>query len=181
MLLCFDPGETTGFALFTHHMLTHVGTTTKRADIVNLLYALPPHATVVCEDFRAVRLSKGAHNTLMLIGVIDYVTECTTGRPPHYQRPQERRSFLPLAKALLGLRTPEGKAWRRHHQDAVAHGLWYLHQQEPSIASEDITLSPSLHVGSTFLRVQEPPPEERYLVAEGARERLCTKDQQNAT
>lgn len=152
-VLCLDPGESTGFALFQRDgLLLHVGVITRRTDLLTLLHALPVTATVVCEDFRAVRLSDGARNTLMLIGVIDYVTECVTGKPPYYQRPQTRRSYLPLAKALLGLRTPEGRAWRRHHQDAVAHGLCYLHHADPPVAIEDITVSSALRVGITFLK-----------------------------
>lgn len=145
-LLCIDPGGTTGVALFRDQALVSVGVIHSYTYLFSLIQSLPPETVIVCEDYNAIRLTTDARKTIKLIGAIEYITLEVTGVPPCYQRPQERRSYLPVAKALLGLRTPTGGRWLQHHYDATSHGLCYLNCHFPTVPVTSYSVSELLEV-----------------------------------
>lgn len=130
VVYAFDPGGTTGVAVFMEGSLYLSYTLTREYRHTWLLAWQPrPYDTVVCEDYLgAGRLTTDGKDTLKLIGMIEFACLLHLHKPPVYQRSQARTPpFLARAKeALLAL--PRQQKWLSHHIDATAHGLIYLHR-----------------------------------------------------
>lgn len=146
-LLCLDPGETTGWALFENGELTRWGQipTVKNEiiywDILDVLFTSTDPDYVVCEDYRIYQHKLARHSfspvlTLRLIGGIDmkcthgwfraqlnpsYPEHCTC--PIHYQMATTAKTFC------TDERLKQWDFWQenmRHARDAIRHGCYFL-------------------------------------------------------
>lgn len=129
-LLCLDPGETTGWAVFENGELTKQGQTRTVDDwwaIHNLVKEINP-SHVVFENYRvyAHKLERHSNSevfTLRLVGVIEYLCDVYLGIPRMDQMAHQAKGFVTDEKL---------KAWgmyskgQRHARDAVRHGVYYL-------------------------------------------------------
>jgi hypothetical protein len=150
-LLCLDPGETTGWALFEHSKLVRWGqiqTVDKEENILwhnlnELFIAINPDF-VVCEDYRIYQHKLARHSfspvlTLRLIGGTDlmcllgwYVDygdsdDCNSLEhftcPIHYQMATQAKGFITDEKLLNWGFWQDGM---RHSRDAIRHGCYFL-------------------------------------------------------
>ncbi len=148
-IVALDPGLSLGVAVFRGSTLldTYVVEPSEHFfHLSRLISSLFPDDVVVCEDYHAgQRLSDEGKFTLKLIGVIECLTRQRTGRPPVYQQPQARRSFLKEAGTLLR-QLPVQKKFSQHHKDATSHGLLYLYNQETQVTcfQDPALLAPDL-------------------------------------
>lgn len=149
-LLCLDPGETTGWALFEDGKLTRWGQipTVKNEVIhwttLNALFIDTWQDFVVCEDYRIYQHKLARHSfspvlTLRLIGGIDLL--CNLGWynfdgidefdhsynkstcPIHYQMATTAKTFC------TDERLKQWGFWQesmRHARDAIRHGCYFL-------------------------------------------------------
>ena len=129
-LLCFDPGETTGWAYFVGGKLEGQGQVPTKEDfarnIEDLFVTLAP-AYVVCEDYRvyAHRLQQHTYSDLMTPRVLGFIQgACQLRAVP---------CSLQMAAVAKGFVTDDKlKAWNlyqrgmRHANDAIRHGIFYL-------------------------------------------------------
>jgi len=143
-LLCLDPGETTGWALFENGLLTKCDQE-KTVDtdkliwhnLEKLFYAHKP-TQVVCEDYRiyAHKLERHSNSqvmTLRLIGGIDLLCENNDAMrdagfgwfsiPIHYQMAAQAKGFITDDRLKDWGMWQEGM---KHSRDAIRHGLYYL-------------------------------------------------------
>lgn len=140
-LLCLDPGNTTGWALFIDGQLASFGQTPTikekggtngSACIVDWrameeLFAITKPTMVVCENYRVYGHKLDRHSfsevpTIRLIGGIDYL--CTRlGIKIHYNMAVNAKGFITDEKL---------KSWdlykvnMKHSRDAIRHGIYYL-------------------------------------------------------
>jgi len=132
-LLCLDPGETTGYAIFHGSKLTSWGqtATVNKDDLLwnNLEEILmsQEHDFVVCENYRVYQHKLDRHSfsaipTLRLIGAIDY--HCWKHhRPVQYQMASQAKAFVTDRKLKEWGFWKEGM---KHSRDAIRHGLYFL-------------------------------------------------------
>ena len=148
VLLCLDPGETTGYAVFKDGFLTAWGQCAtvvsdgkkKQIDwnaVVKLFNYTKP-TQVVCEDYKIYAHKLERHTfssveTLRLIGGIDMLCklnfpQCLSGIlidtiPIAYQMAFQGKGFATDA------RLKEWGFWKegmKHSRDAIRHGIYYL-------------------------------------------------------
>jgi len=129
-LLCLDPGETLGWAVYDMGELRERGHIDCKyrpyAEVRGLLEEKLP-TQLVCEDYRVYGNKTDAHTwsdlfTPKLIGGISMWAD-THGIPIHYQMAATVKPFC------SPLRLREWGFWKeahRHAMDAVKHGAYYL-------------------------------------------------------
>lgn len=148
-LLCLDPGETTGWALFEHHKLVRWGQvrTVENDKILwhNLdqLFLDTDPDFIICEDYRIYQHKLARHSfspvlTLRLIGGIDlmatlgwysvdnfkdeaYYEQHTC--PIEYQMATQAKAFVTDEKLINWGFWQDGM---RHSRDAIRHGCYFL-------------------------------------------------------
>ena len=149
-ILCLDPGNTTGWALFEEHKLVRWGQapTVKDDDIqwpeINFLFTEHKPDFVVCEDYRIYQHKLARHSfspvlTLRIIGGIDLL--CNLGWyvfngideydhsfdeytcPIHYQMATTAKTFVTDERLKQWGFWQEGM---RHSRDAIRHGCYFL-------------------------------------------------------
>ena len=150
-ILCLDPGETTGWALFEDHQLVRWGQERTvidgeiRWEKINFLFTENMPDFVVCEDYRIYEHKLARHSfspvlTLRIIGGIellcklgwytyvpasmcvpDYLEEHTC--PIHYQMATTAKTFCTDDKLKQWDYWQEGM---RHSRDAIRHGCYFL-------------------------------------------------------
>ena len=155
-LLCLDPGETTGWALFEKSKLSNWGQIKTVIDDKILwdnledLFIIQEPTAIICEDYRIYQHKLARHSfspvlTLRLIGGIDAL--CLLGwyayLGPHYideyggNRDYYERHTCPIyyqmAMQAKGFITDEKlQQWgfwqegMRHSRDAIRHGCYFL-------------------------------------------------------
>jgi hypothetical protein len=134
--LACDPGETTGWVLFENDQ--PVGTSNSpRPQFAQVLVNTDVDYYVV-ENFRmfpgkAKALIFNEMVAARVIGEIEHVAR-NHNRPIHFQMSE----ILNRAYPKFGYERKKGK----HQLDALMHGLWYLHKDDPPDASEQL---PSQH------------------------------------
>jgi hypothetical protein len=127
-LLCLDPGETTGWAIFRNGVLTGAGQfrVTSPRVFDKIIDKLRPDALVV-ENYRIYPWRSKQHQwsevpTLRYIGMIQYVASAR-GIPVYFQMAQLAKVFATDRKL---------KEWNlykidnRHANDAIRHGVYFL-------------------------------------------------------
>ena len=146
-LICYDPGVTTGCAVFVDGQLTDCYTIEHDKRFSYLEYQFPqislPGTVVVIENYIGRVLTKEASDVLRLIGMLEYATRLHLGVSPVYQRAQTRISFLPQAKKLVS-ELPVQRKWLQHHYDSTAHGLaflYYTRNTDPAALAPDLCLT----------------------------------------
>lgn len=143
VLLCIDPGETTGFAVFMNGVLCEYGqietvSTDAKGDkkiqwgsLADLFIQFEPDV-VVCENYRIYAHKLERHSfsqveTLRLIGGIDqlcnspYLAESVT--PLYYAMAVQAKGFV------TDDRLKEWDLWKsgmKHSRDAIRHGIYFL-------------------------------------------------------
>lgn len=155
-LLCIDPGDTTGWALFNKYKLVRWGhIRTVKDEVINWnniwqLFINENPDYVVCEDYRVYQHKLARHSfspvtTLRLIGGIDLL--CNLGwyvsLGPHYideygtYKDYHERYTCPIhyqmATTAKGFcsdeRLKEWGFWQggmKHARDAIRHGCYFL-------------------------------------------------------
>lgn len=131
-LVAFDPGVSTGIAVF-HRGMLYASYTLKLTDDAAYVYRsisnlLAPHPfanrVIVCENYVALRtLDRNSRQTVELIGWIHGVALCD-GTPFYLQMPGAKLPWLPEAKAEL--QRAFSRAGNDHERDALAHGFAWL-------------------------------------------------------
>lgn len=129
-LLCLDPGETTGWALYEHGKLTSAGqvATKDSWNIISDLFEEKNPTHVVYENYRVYshKLDRHAFSevyTLRLIGVIEFLCDVVYRIPYDNQMAQQAKGFVTDEKL---------KHWGyynmgpKHARDAMRHGVYYL-------------------------------------------------------
>ena len=140
-LLCLNPGETTGWAIFERGKLVRCGQLVSTIPGVPqfIVQEMPSH--VVYEDFvlyahKAQDQQWSKMNTSRVIGAIEYVC-WELGIPYYEQVALEGKSFVTDDKL---------KAWdlyqtgQRHARDAIRHGIAFMLFGEYNHAKRDILL-----------------------------------------
>lgn len=129
-LLCLDPGETTGWALFIYGTLVDCGQISSKTEgwaEVEALFKETQPTEVVAENYRVYLHKLKQHTnsevyTLRLIGVIDYLC-WKLGIKLHYQMAATAKGFCKDSKLRQWGFWQEGE---RHARDAIRHGCYYL-------------------------------------------------------
>ena len=127
-LLCLDPGETTGWALFRNGVLTGSGQfrVTSPAVFDRIFTKFKPTQLVV-ENYRIYPWRSKQHEwsevpTLRYIGMIQYIA-ASRGIPVSLQMAQLAKVFATDRKLKSwGLY----KADKKHANDAIRHGCYFL-------------------------------------------------------
>jgi len=134
ILLCLDPGETTGFAVFNREKLVRFGElsgTIKHNDInsallTNFIHEIQP-THIVCEDYRIYshKLKRHAYSrvmTIRLIGAIEFICQMEN-IPLTFQMAAQAKGFV------TDERLKNWGFWYRgvkHARDAIRHGLYFI-------------------------------------------------------
>jgi len=134
-LVCFDPGETTGFAAFEDQVLSRANQipTHDMPSAVELIFKElrcydPKETHVVIEDYRVYGWKTEQHafaelHTPKLIGAL--VAICTIlGLPYTLQMAQQAKGFCTDAK-LRAFGFYNMTKGMRHSRDAIRHGMYY--------------------------------------------------------
>lgn len=129
-LLCLDPGETTGYALFENGKPTVVeqARTVDNWLVIGRLFANIGPTMVIYENYRVYehKLQRHANSevfTLRLVGVIEYLCDVIHVIPRYNQMAHQAKGFVTDDKL---------KAWnfyqpaKRHGRDAIRHGCYFL-------------------------------------------------------
>jgi hypothetical protein len=136
-MLCLDPGETTGIALFCRTRLKWwnqlpTGDPVTAAKSIESVFITFHPALVVCEDYRVYghRLKQHENSALLTPRIIGMIESAC------------HRRGIPLTKQMAslgkGFVTDEKlHAWQmfkngKHARDAIRHGLYYLLFHRPS-------------------------------------------------
>lgn len=129
-VLCLDPGETTGWALFEHGLLVRSGqegTGTHPAFMADFLYDFEPEPTVIVYEEYRIRGNKAKQHigsevfTIQHIGVIRAVAD-DLGVKLVKQTAGMAKTFATDVKLRRwGLYQTN----RRHANDAIRHGVYY--------------------------------------------------------
>lgn len=135
-LLCLDPGETTGYAVFSGTSLVQVGQSPTYQggwwEIHNLFAKIEP-THVVYENYRvyAHKLERHSYSevyTLRLIGVIEYLCTVNYNIPFYNQMALEAKGFCTDDRLKDWGFYKEGL---KHGRDAIRHGVHFLlHNKE---------------------------------------------------
>lgn len=130
-LLCLDPGETTGWAVFEDGMFSASGQASTAANgwkEIDKLFTDVNPTMLVYENYRVYSHKLERHSnsevyTLRLVGVIEYLAEVKFGIPYFNQMANQAKGFVTDDKL---------KAWgmyqrgHRHARDAIRHGCYFL-------------------------------------------------------
>lgn len=131
-ILCFDPGKTTGWALFENKGLVASGqiltptVEAATAEVKHLLYKYAPDQ-IVYEDYRVYKQHKDRHvgsemTTTRIIGCIETLAAMSF-IPIHKQMASTAKVFCTDEKLRhWGFY----KAGLRHARDAIRHGCFYI-------------------------------------------------------
>lgn len=125
-LLAVDPGETSGWAVFSPEgQPLGFGQVRGREALYDLLQEIGPVKVVVCEDYRlfghkAIQQSGSKMETVRVIGAIDSWAHQFGVKP--FMQPSSIKS---IAVKWSGLK-PIGSHDNSHHVDAYNHGYYYL-------------------------------------------------------
>lgn len=129
-VLCLDPGETTGYALFEHGTLTTAGQVRTIDDwkIISDLFEEMNPTHVVYENYRVYshKLDRHAFSevyTLRLIGVIEFLCDVVYRIPYCNQMAQQAKGFTTDEKLKHWGFYDKGP---KHARDAMRHGVYYL-------------------------------------------------------
>lgn len=127
-LLCLDPGETTGWALFRNGRLTGSGQfkVTDLKLFEQLITKFDP-TLIICENYRVYPWLLKQHSwseipTVRYIGIIQYIAD-VRGTPVRMQMAQMAKVYCTNNKL---------KRWgllqvdKKHANDAIRHGCYYL-------------------------------------------------------
>lgn len=126
-VIAFDPGVTTGIAIFEEGTLNYWGTFKSLKACVNTLHDFLRDDTrttvVVMEAFnRGNTVVDEQIQTIELCGAITAICELK-GAYLVRQSPSTRTSYLPIARAMLQSYSDSNK---RHAIDAVAHAIRWM-------------------------------------------------------
>lgn len=134
VLLCLDPGHTTGYCVFRRGILTVAGQirTVNQDDSINwsdvrlLMDNIKP-THVVMEDYRVYSHKLERHSfsrvpTLRLIGAIDYLC-WERNVPTFYQMATSHKGFVTDEKLKRWGLYEQGQ---RHSRDSMRAGLYFL-------------------------------------------------------
>lgn len=130
-LLCLDPGETTGWAVFEHGELSATGQASTSAlgwIEIDRLFADVQPTMVIFENYRVYehKLSRHANSevyTLRLVGVIEYLCEVKYKIPYYNQMAHQAKGFVKDERLMeWGYYKPG----MRHGRDAIRHGCYFL-------------------------------------------------------
>jgi len=143
VLICFDPGETTGYAIFhdadlfeagqldTYNLQDQAkniyGFIARHFEDRNLYPTFPANPQVVYEDYKVYGHKRNQHvgnelHTAKLIGIIEAACQMMD-IPTHKQMAATAKPFCTDAKLK------EWGFWQtaeRHANDAIRHGAYYL-------------------------------------------------------
>lgn len=144
VLLCLDPGHTTGYCVFRRGLLTISGQikTVNQDDSINwnevrqLVENIKP-TQVVMEDYRVYSHKLERHSfsrvpTLRLIGAIDYVC-WERSIPVFYQMATQAKGFVTDDKLKRWGLYEQGQ---RHSRDSMRHGLYFIITAWPKMGIE---------------------------------------------
>ena len=141
VLLCLDPGHTTGYCVFRKGKLTIAGQirTVNQDDSINwndvrLLFDNIKPTQVVMEDYRVYSHKLERHSfsrvpTLRLIGAIDYLC-WERSIPTFYQMATQAKGFITDEKLKRWGLYEQGQ---RHSRDSMRHGLYFIITSWPKI------------------------------------------------
>lgn len=133
-LLCLDPGETTGVAIF-HGLKLHKALQVPTSSIIpgiNLMHTLITKvrpAIIVCEDYRVYPNKMDTHTmsslfTPRLIGAIETIAYLNGQIPLFKEMAADPKQFVTNDKLQ------QWGMWQghklRHAHDAIRHGCYYL-------------------------------------------------------
>lgn len=136
-VICLDPGETTGFAIFDNTTLVRSGQlhTVENGKILwdNLIEFLTKNVDTtknnyfVCENYRIYQHKLARHSfspvvTLRLIGGIDLIAH-SSEIPIYYQMAAQAKGFVTDQKLKDWGFWIKGK---NHARDAIRHGIYFL-------------------------------------------------------
>lgn len=130
-LLCLDPGETTGWAVFEDGKLTASGHAATKLEgwlcIDKLVTDIQP-THVVYENYRVYAHKLDRHSnsevyTLRLVGVIEYLCDVHLGVPRYNQMAHQAKGFVSDEKLRAWGMYQRGK---KHARDAIRHGVYFL-------------------------------------------------------
>lgn len=130
-LLCLDPGETTGWAVFEDGALTASGqapTLNGGWNVIDALFADVNPTVVIYENYRVYehKLSRHANSevyTLRLVGVIEYLCDIKHKIPRYNQMAYQAKGFITDDKLKFwGFY----KIGHKHARDAIRHGCYFL-------------------------------------------------------
>lgn len=133
-LLCLDPGETTGWCVFSQGKLTDSGQTETidaQGEILHdnlqelIVTNCPTH--ILCEDYRIYEHKLQRHSfspvlTLRLIGAIDHIA-WSNRISINYQMAAQAKGFVTDDKLKNWNFWQQGM---RHARDAIRHGCYFL-------------------------------------------------------
>lgn len=145
VLLCLDPGHTTGFCVFRRGILTSAGQlrTVNQDDSINwdvvrqLMDNIKP-THVVMEDYRVYSHKLERHSfsrvpTLRLIGAIDYLC-WERSVPTYYQMATQAKGFITDEKLKRWGLYDQGQ---RHSRDSMRHGLYFMITAYPKMQIQE--------------------------------------------
>lgn len=141
ILLCLDPGHTTGYSVFKAGCFVEAGQIGTVAsddsiywDRVSELFSRVKPTEVVMEDYRVYSHKLERHSfsrvpTLRLIGAIDFICH-QSGIPVHYQMATQAKGFITDEKLKKYGLYDQGQ---RHSRDSMRHGLYYMIATHPKL------------------------------------------------
>lgn len=135
VLLCLDPGETTGWSVFTNGVLTSYGQaptydkdkkTIKWGAVTELVERSQP-THIICENYRVYAHKLERHSfsevpTLRIIGGLELLGY-------QYQVPVAYQMAVQAKGFVTDDRLRKWGFWKenmRHSRDAIRHGIYYL-------------------------------------------------------
>lgn len=127
MLLAFDPGETTGWALFKDDgVFLGFGQVKYGEELYTSLDGFTDINTVVIEKFtlykhKAKQQSGSEMKTSQVIGIIK-----TYARNWGAEVVEQPASIKPIAEKFSGLQASKGSHKNSHHKDAFNHAIYYF-------------------------------------------------------
>lgn len=130
-LLCLDPGETTGWAMFENGELVDSGQALTKVngwtEIANLFTQQQP-THVIYENYRVYEHKLSRHSnsevyTLRLVGVIEFICDVLYGIPFDNQMAHQAKGFVTDEKLQAWGMYQRGQ---KHARDAIRHGVYYL-------------------------------------------------------
>lgn len=141
-LLCLDPGETTGWAIFEDCALHDCGQTrTVRDGVIDFdairCLIMGSHCDwIVCEDYKVYAHKLDSHTfspvvTLRVIGIAEYLA-WEKGTEMTFQMAQQAKQFVTDDKLQ---RWGMYQEKMKHARDAIRHGVYFLlfHKRGKSI------------------------------------------------
>ena len=140
MIICFDPGVTTGYCIFDKSFSDEVPTfkikTLGHLSSVRELfcfldqYRATTNVTIIYEGFaRGNSAVKEQLITIEMCGAIKALSMMCFHQEPVMQYPESRKTYVPVAKCMfktLGYVPLEN---HKHALDAVAHVISYMERQ----------------------------------------------------